>query len=303
MNYDEIITFLSAVEHENIAKAANLLFISQGTASSRIQHLEKKLGVQLLFRQKGIKTVTLTPEGEVFITIAQQMLSLWKQAEQIKTRLIFKELRIAAVDMLNRFMFADVYKEFMITNPDITLYLQTEHSTEIHQLIESQQIDLGFVFSLHKSPNVIAMPLYQEQLVFLYHQNTVFAHTQNPQDLKTQYEIYSTISNEFELWHRRRFSDPDHKRITIGTLSMLPSFLSDTTLWSIVPESFASVMIGRNPNLRYTPITEDPPPIRTAYILIYKYPKPWVRDLANLFLKDIVIMIRQNPSLQLLYKE
>lgn len=302
MNYDEIVTFLSAVEHENIAKAANALYISQGTASSRIQHLENKLGIQLLFRQKGIKTVTLTPEGEVFITIARQMLSLWKQAEQIKNRLIFKELRIAAVDMLNRFMFADIYKEFMTNNQDITLYLQTEHSTEIHQLIENQQMDIGFVFSLHKSPNVTAIPLYQEQLVFLYHKNTVFAHTLNPSDLKPEYEIYSTISNEFELWHRRRFSNPEIKRVTIGTLSMLPSFLNDITLWSIVPESFAAIMIGRNPNLCYAPITEDPPPIRTAYILFYKYPKPWVRELANLFLQDIIAMIRQTSSLQLLYK-
>lgn len=66
MKLDEIETFLAVWEHSNIAHAANQLYIGQGTASSRVLRLEEELGVQLFVRQKGLRNVVLTPEGEYF---------------------------------------------------------------------------------------------------------------------------------------------------------------------------------------------------------------------------------------------
>lgn len=301
MSFDEIETFLSVAHHANIARAANNLFISQGTASSRIQSLENELGVQLFFRQKGIKQVTLTPEGEYFLKIAQQWLSLDHQAQQIKNLMIFRELRIAAVDTLNQFHFLPIYQRFTEQHPSIRLYLQTEHSTEIYSLIESQQIDIGFAFSLHRSMNVSATALYQENSVILYPRKHIFYQTHNDSDLLPEDEIYSTFGNDYDLWHRRRFPNYDHPKITLGTFSMLPYFIGQPNIWTILPQSLADIIVNQQPELCYDILTEDPPPTRTAYILQYKYPKPWIRDLLQLFLTDIIEMIQSNPALQLLY--
>lgn len=302
MNFDDIETFLAIVEYTNIARAANRLNIGQGTASSRIRHMEDELGIQLFFRQKGIKTVTLTPEGEYFLTIAQQWLSLWRQAQQIKNRLVFQELRIAAVDTLNRFHFVNVYKEFMKSNPNIKFFLQTEHSTEIHQLIENQQIDIGFVFSLHKSPNVVSFPLFRENIVVIYHKGMVFHQTHHLSDLKTDHEIYQTMGADYDLWHRRRFPQSDMKKISIGTASMLPSFIDEANTWTLAPQTLADILTAQDKTLAYAAIDEDPPPARTAYMLLYKYPKLWIRELSNLFMEEVVKMILATPSLQLLYE-
>lgn len=301
MNFDEIETFLSVVQHANIAHAANELFIGQGTASSRIQHLEQELGIPLFFRQKGIKNVTLTPEGEHFLSIAQQLISLMQQAEQIKNIMVFRELRIAAVDTMNQFHFTEVYKTFIEQNKNIRLYLQTEHSTEIHQLIENQQIDMGFVFSLHKSPNVIASPLYTEKSVILYHQKSKFGQINHPEDLRPEHEIYLTFGNDYDIWHKQRFPDSEMRKVSIGTFSMLPFFIDMPDTWAILPQSMAEAMIKRNPELCYEIITDNPPPARTAYILQYKYSKPWVQELGKLFLDEILAMIRSNPAFCLLY--
>lgn len=118
MKLDEIETFLAVWEHSNIAHAANQLYIGQGTASSRVLRLEEELGVQLFVRQKGLRNVVLTPEGEYFLPLAQQMLSLWQQAQHIKNRLIFQELRVAAIDTLNHFLLSELYSNFMENNPD-----------------------------------------------------------------------------------------------------------------------------------------------------------------------------------------
>lgn len=301
MNFDEIQTFLSVVQHTNIARAANELYIGQGTASTRILHIEQELGVQLFFRQKGLKTVTLTPEGEYFLSIAQQMLSLMQRAEQIKNLLVFRELRISAVDTLNQFHFVQVYRGFMEHHPDIKFYLQTEHSTEIHQLIENQQIDMGFVFSLHKSPNVVATPLYTEKNVILYHRDCRFCQTHDFADLNPEDEIYPTFGNDYDLWHQQRFPNSNIRKISIGTFSMLPNFIDLPGSWSILPQSLADILVKRNDKLVYDIITENPPPARTAYILQYKYSKPWVKELSSLFLADVIKMIRSTPALQLIY--
>lgn len=301
MNFDEIQTFLSVVQHTNIARAAHELYIGQGTASTRILHIEQELGVQLFFRQKGLKTVTLTPEGEYFLSIAQQMLSLMQRAEQIKNLLVFRELRISAVDTLNQFHFVQVYRGFMEHHPDIKFYLQTEHSTEIHQLIENQQIDMGFVFSLHKSPNVVATPLYTEKNVILYHKDCRFSQTHDFADLNPEDEIYPTFGNDYDLWHQQRFPNSNIRKISIGTFSMLPNFIDLPGSWSILPQSLADILVKRNDKLVYDIITENPPPARTAYILQYKYSKPWVKELSSLFLADVIKMIRSTPALQLIY--
>ena len=301
MNFDEIQTFLSVVQHTNIARAAHELYIGQGTASTRILHIEQELGVQLFFRQKGLKTVTLTPEGEYFLSIAQQMLSLMQRAEQIKNLLVFRELRISAVDTLNQFHFVQVYRGFMEHHPDIKFYLQTEHSTEIHQLIENQQIDMGFVFSLHKSPNVVATPLYTEKNVILYHKDCRFSQTHDFADLNPEDESYPTFGNDYDLWHQQRFPNSNIRKISIGTFSMLPNFIDLPGSWSILPQSLADILVKRNDKLVYDIITENPPPARTAYILQYKYSKPWVKELSSLFLADVIKMIRSTPALQLIY--
>lgn len=301
MDFDEIETFLAVTECANIARAADRLYIGQGTASSRIIRLEEELGVQLFVRQKGQRSVLLTPEGERFLSIAQQQISLLQQAQQIKNCMIFRELRIAAIDTLNRYFLSEPYCAFMENNAGIRFYLQTEHSTEIHQLIENQQIDLGFVCSLHKFPNVIVRPLFEEPMVVLYHAGCKFEATRAFDDLPPQNEIYLTLGSEYELWHARRFPHSELRKISIGTNSMLPDFLRDPQTWSITTQEAAQGLLEQSETLRCCPITEDPPPKRVAYLLLYKYSKPWVSDLCKLFLNEVFEAIKSRPYLKLLY--
>lgn len=297
MNYEEIQTFLLTVESGSISKAASQLFIGQGTASSRIQNLEEQLKVSLLYRQKGGRNIILTPEGETFLPIAQQFISLWNDASNLKNLQIYRELRIAAVDRINSCLFVDVYKNFMQKHQNINLTLQTEHSTEIHQMIENQQMDLGVVFSLHMFPNVVAIPLYQEKMVFIYHKDSAFATSYNIQDLDVKDEIYLRWSSDFNLWHKQYFPYCGRTKMTLGTVSVLLNFLGEKDLWSIVSESIANIMISRNSDLRSATIPNPQPPVRTAYLLHHKYPNPWVREAMNLFIEDITDFIQNNPAL------
>ena len=90
MTYEQIETFLTVVTYENISSTADYLFISQSTASSRIQLLEEELGTQLIIRHKGHRKIELTTYGEAFIPIASQWAALWKDTQNLKTAMLFK---------------------------------------------------------------------------------------------------------------------------------------------------------------------------------------------------------------------
>ena len=64
MTNAEIYAFIAIHEEMNISKAAEKLFISQSSLSTRIKILERELGYQLFFRGKGQRKLTLTSEGE-----------------------------------------------------------------------------------------------------------------------------------------------------------------------------------------------------------------------------------------------
>lgn len=302
MNYEELLTFISVVDNKSIQKAANQLFISQGTASTRIQQLEEKLGIKIFYRQRGKKGVVLTPEGELLLPIAQQTLALFDDAMYITELKKFQELKVAAVDMINTFLFAEVYKKFITENEEIILTIQTEHSTELHQLIENQLIDIGFVNSLHIFPNVTTKPLFSEKMVFLNHTQSKFSKSKDVADLVMEKEIYLKWSREFNLWHSHYFPYDTKKKVTIGTVSMLPTFLDDIESWSIVSESVAKILVGKIAEMEYS-VIDNPPPEKITYLLFNKYPKPRIKSVQKQFLNYIIEYIKNNSSMKLLLKE
>lgn len=299
MNSEGIETFLEVAECGSLTEAAGQLLVSQGTVSMRIAQLEEELGVPLLVRQRGIKKVLLTPEGEVFLTLAHQWVGLEQQAHEIKSLLAFWELRVAAVDTINTYTFSELYPSFIRSHPRAKLFIQTEHSTEIHRLIEEQAIDIGFAFTLHKSKSVISRPLYKEDMVLVCHKDARFVDTGSTEDLDEMKEIRSTVSSDFEIWHRRRFAGFMSCYVTVGTVSMLSRLLEEPGTWTIVTHSVADLFARSNPDLAVVPFVQDPPPERIAYLLFYRYPRPWVEQMSNEFLEDVIDLIEKSPELEL----
>lgn len=299
MNIEEIETFLAVVEYGNVLRAAEHLYIGHGTASTRIMNLERKLGVILLERQKGVRKTVLTSEGESFLPIAQQWAALWSDAQKLKERQTYKELRISASDLISSFVFEDVYRKFIKKHSTIFLTLQTEHATEIHQQIETQKMDLGFVFVLHDYPNVISFPFYEEDMVLVFHKDSKFSETKEKEFLKAEHEVYAFWSEAFNLWHNYYFPYAGRKKVIVGTAAMIYNFLEEKEDWTILPLSIAQNFIKKNNQLDYQFIS-SPPPKRTAYVLAHKFPKPGTKKNAKLFLDEVRTYIRESTSLTLL---
>ena len=79
----EIDAFLNIVKYGSITKAAEILYISQPALSRRIKSLESELQYKLFIRQKGVRNITLTPQGEAFVLIAEKWKELWLETKDI----------------------------------------------------------------------------------------------------------------------------------------------------------------------------------------------------------------------------
>ncbi len=299
MVFEDIETFLEVVSSGSVGKAAENLYIGQGTASQRLRHLEDELGVTLIWRHPGMRKVTLTPEGEHFYAIARQWIALQQQAKEIRNLNISKQLRIAATEMYHRYHLVDVYPAFLKTHPDVSLFLQTEHSTEIHQLIEQQQIDFGFVGTLHKSPNIRSVPFFKEKFTVLCHKKNPYCESRNMADLDLDQEVYAIWSNEYELWHQRNFPTDRHQ-VTVGTVSMIENFLTSEKMWTIVTEYIAKALCRQNKHLTSVPFRERNIPDRITYLIYYRYSRPWIQNLMEEFVHETRDMLKKTRSIHFL---
>lgn len=239
MNYAEIETFLTAVELKSISAAAKKLYISQGTASHRIQNLEADLEIQLFFRQPGQKQLVLTKSGEEFLILAKQWKSLYQETHHLKFQQHLTHLSVAGIESVNTFALLPFYKDFALRHPEIKLKLSTYHSTEIYELLNKGAIDLGFTYAYANYPTVQVETLFTEPMVLVTKQESALPEKLSLRELNPEKEIYINWGVDFEIWHREQFPSSAEQWITAGNCHMQLSLLDFTDSWAFLPQSVA----------------------------------------------------------------
>jgi DNA-binding transcriptional LysR family regulator len=67
--------FVALVEHGSVTGAAHAMSLAQSTVSETIAALERELGTALITHQRGTRSVTLTPAGQVLLPHARNVLA------------------------------------------------------------------------------------------------------------------------------------------------------------------------------------------------------------------------------------
>ena len=295
MTYEQIETFLTVVTYENISSAADYLFISQSTASSRIQLLEEELGTQLIIRHKGHRKIELTAYGEAFIPIASQWAALWKDTQNLKNSNAVQKLNIASVDAINNFTFLPLFHRLIKEYPRLKLSVSTHHSGEIHGLVESQTADIGYVFSEVRYQNIISKPVYRELMYLVCHKNSAYHDNIHPEELDPENEVFLRWGPDFQRWHDRHWSADRYPVISVNTGSMLQHYLQEPGRWAVAPMSVVQAFREEKELVYYT--MQDPPTPRICYQLTNRYPKASHTRAIALFEQELETFIRENQSI------
>lgn len=160
----EILAFLEICRCKSISKAAEKLFISQSSLSTKIRILERKLGYSLFIRGKGSRSVMLTDKGEKFLGLAvkyqeilEKMLALGRDGGSEK-------LRISSMNSLGTHLLTPVYERFMAENPDIIL--EIKDADQAHLGVEEGITDLAFTVVKVESATVQVRPVLRSLWCF-----------------------------------------------------------------------------------------------------------------------------------------
>lgn len=114
--------FVRVAEVGKISAAADVLGLSQPSASRLLKRLETLLKQRLV--QRSPQGVTLTPNGEEFLISARRILSEWERALETadSRRLTLSgHIRIAAPVAVGQSFLASIMARFLVQQPEVTV--------------------------------------------------------------------------------------------------------------------------------------------------------------------------------------
>ena len=269
--------FLAVARTLNVSRAAEQLNMAQSTVSKRLKDLEQELGVKLLERSQGAKSLRLTTAGEEFSDIALRWNALWSQAQGLKSDNRKLSLSIGTLDSLSFALFPPLYRALSQHRPQIQLTLTSSHSPELYDLLERRQIDVGFSLVERTNPNILVEKCYSEPMVVLCAgtEGRSESDVVHPRDLNPEHELYLSAGISYKLWHDQWWDPLSTNCIRLDSAQLVLSFFCSEKQWAILPLSVAKMAKTRG-EFKIFYLAESPPH-RSVFKITHKHPKSGTR--------------------------
>ena len=145
MNITQLKYFCAIATYHTVSLAAQHLYISQPSLSNAIKELEREFSVNLFYRRYN--GMFLTPEGMKLYNMANDLLSRFDEVEQLMRAVgnDSKELRLGIPPMISSFIFADIYKNFILENRDIELSITEKGRYELLDQLNDGLLDVVLI--------------------------------------------------------------------------------------------------------------------------------------------------------------
>jgi len=160
MTHRQIETFRAVMDTGRITTAAELLNMTQPSASRLIADLEHAVGFQL-FRREG-RLVVSTPEAQaLYEEVERSFVGMAEIARAVEDIRDYRRgsLMIAAMPALGLQFLPALIARFVALEPGISVSLRIRSSQAVLRHVSSQQFDIGFAAIEIKHPAVIRVPL------------------------------------------------------------------------------------------------------------------------------------------------
>lgn len=268
-------TFLTVVSAGNFVTAAERLFVTQSTVSSRIQSLEEQLGCRLFVRNKS--GTTLTPGGHQF---QKHAVSLMRTVEQARHEVGISHGFRASLTVSGRI---GIWEEMMLrwlplmrsAEPDIAIHAEVGLEYDLMSGLVDGHIDIAAMYTPQSRPGLTVEPLFEDDLVLVFTEASEGGHA-----MSSDY-IYVDWGPEFRGRHSASFPDFTASGLTtnIGPLGLqhilncggsgyFPRRLVATHLTAGTLFQAADSPTFKLPAYIVYPTEHDPDVFRTALALI-----------------------------------
>ena len=130
----------------SFTKAAEQFFISQPAISKLIKNLEDEYKIQFFIRQKN--SISLTPEGQIFLKYANQILSVYDEMETefLSTKnIIPQNIAFGASTTIANYILPKIIANFQMKFPQTSFDIKSANSEQIEDEILNQKLDFGII--------------------------------------------------------------------------------------------------------------------------------------------------------------
>ena len=158
--------YTSVVKHGSVSAAARAHNIAQPSASSRIRTLERQLGVRLLDRSP--RGSTPTPEGVLVAGWANEILRAAHDLEAGLSALKDEQrsrLRVSSSYTIAEYLLPGWLGRFLRDHPGDSVSLDVANSTEVLELLERGDSDLGFIETPLATPTMTEHIVASDELI------------------------------------------------------------------------------------------------------------------------------------------
>ncbi|MFL0810660.1 MAG: LysR family transcriptional regulator [Agarilytica sp.] len=160
--------FVAVARTQSFAEACGLVSLSQPALSITIKNLETDLGGSLLNRTT--RTLSLTPEGEEFLAVAERLLQDWDAAIGDVHNLFSLrrgKISIAAMPSFACNHLPQAISEFRKNHPGVNISVQDVVAEQVVELVRKGRVELGISFDPGESEDLCFTPLFQDQFIAL----------------------------------------------------------------------------------------------------------------------------------------
>jgi DNA-binding transcriptional LysR family regulator len=148
----------------------------------------------ILFHRMG-RGVRLTEMGKAFLPFAERALDQLKQGEDAVVaarQALGGMLTIASARTIGTYSLPTMLDRFRTKFPAIKLHIKVGRSSDVLNMVVDEEAHLGLARELHH-PDVLTMPLYEEEIVLV-------AHPKHPFALKGKASIYEIAKEPLILY-------------------------------------------------------------------------------------------------------
>lgn len=143
MDFRSLRYVLEVAEQQSFSKAAEKLYIAQPSLSQYVKNIEEQLGVRLFDRNAS--PIRLTPEGELYVRTAYDILERWNQFDMQLTDITnLKRGRIVlgVSPFRSSFMMTETIALFKKKHPHIDIYFVEGTISELEELMAKGRADM-----------------------------------------------------------------------------------------------------------------------------------------------------------------
>jgi len=160
-------TFHLVARTGSFSAAARELNLSYQTAANHVRRLEQMYGARLLDTEKGLRQVTLTPQGKALHQTLGEELDTILSRIRILLRDARSVLRVGVPQALFHHFFPEIVQRFRETSPDIELAF-FERDTLLEQMMLDGALDAAVGERVFNNPAVTSRQIGAYRLALIH---------------------------------------------------------------------------------------------------------------------------------------